>query len=354
MTERAVGKLQGLVSIILDEGNPVSGLRPEILELLALLAAKSGMGAARREDLVTGEVRTNQGLAVSPTMAAMCVEDYARTVVFLRGVYQAIKVAEAKTPSLPVRVLYVGCGPYGTLAVPLMALLSSQCCQFVFLDISQEALSSAQALVTRLGCEDSVVDFVEGDALCYEVSRSWLPDVVVSETMQACLRAESQVAIFRHFFSQVPEAIFVPEEVRVELKLVDTGREFSLVASPLDRDRLEVGTAFVLNRDSLSRWEPGELSVLPGETLTVPSGEVGNRQALLFTRIRTFGELVLSDYDSGLTCPRTLTLAGGRIEAGAVLQFRYLLGEDPELHCEVMAGVKSQENEPSVPDYPRG
>lgn len=328
--------MRELVDAILAQENPVHSLRPEILDLLEVFKSKSRSEWDRKEDLAAGESRTGEGLAVSPSMAAMCVEDYARTVVFLRGVHQAVLEAAKGCEARPVRVLYAGCGPFGTLAVPLMALFAPERCEFVLLDIHEKALEGARRLVTELGYEDSVVDYVEGDALSYEVSSSWLPDVIVSETMQACLDAESQVAIFRHFFRQVPEALFVPAEVRVDLKFVNQEREFSFNGEEAERDRVEAGAVFVLNRESLAAWSEVEGEVLEGMTVRVPD-DVGSRQPLLFTQITTFGDDVLSDYDSGLTCPKMLKF-DGKLNAGAELEFDYLLGENPQLRCRELTG----------------
>ncbi|MGJ8726434.1 MAG: hypothetical protein ACSHYB_17940 [Roseibacillus sp.] len=300
--------------------------------MLELFELYSGAGWERKEDLGAGESRTVEGLAVSPAMAAMCVEDYARTVVFLRGVNEAVLQAMANCKQRPVRVLYAGCGPFGTLAVPLMAVFSPEECEFVFLEIHAKALEGAQQLVAELGFEDSVAEFLLGDALNYGVSRSWVPDVVVSETMQACLDAESQVAIFRHLYRQVPEALFVPAEVRVELKLVNPGREFSFDGKEGGLERVEVGTVFALNCETLAGWGNEEVEVLAGLKVRLPDEGVGTLEPLLFTRITTFGEHILADYDSGLTCPKTLKLVG-ELTAGAELQFEYLLGESPTLRC---------------------
>ena len=88
----------------------------------------------------------------------------------------------------PVGVLYAWCGPFVTLALLLMALLSPAECQFVFLEIHGKASEGAKRLVAGLWFEGAVADFVLGDVLNYEIFRSWVPDVIISATMLACLK----------------------------------------------------------------------------------------------------------------------------------------------------------------------
>ena len=198
MNDGVVEEMRGVAEAILPEGIPAHTLRPEVLRMLEIFEMYSGPHRERNEELAAGESRTDKGLAVSPSMAAMCVEDYARTVVFLRGVYRAVLEAREQQKLGPVGVLYAWCGPFVTLALLLMALLSPAECQFVFLEIHGKASEEAKRLVAGLWFEGAVADFVLGDVLNYEIFRSWVPDVIISETMLACLNTESQVVIFRY------------------------------------------------------------------------------------------------------------------------------------------------------------
>jgi len=78
--------------------------------------------------------------------------------------------------------------------------------------------------------------------------------------MQACLESEPQVAVTRHLLKQAPQAILVPEEVRVDLALVDPSREFDMTAleqkrAPTQRERIPVGSVFVVNRETVRLWD---------------------------------------------------------------------------------------------------
>ena len=120
---RALKRFKQLAETILDQGNPAYTLRPEILEMANLLEGLGTFKTSPHDDISKGETRTKHGLAVSPKMAAMCAEDYMRTIRFIRGTHDAILSIRKESPERPVRILYAGCGPHATLCIPLMVLL---------------------------------------------------------------------------------------------------------------------------------------------------------------------------------------------------------------------------------------
>lgn len=339
-------RLREVTERLLDPGTPPSTLRPEVLELVDLLAA--AVGARSREEAITsGETRLAAGLALSPAMAAMCAEDFVRTIVFLRGLRAAVARHRAGDPGRPTRVLYAGTGPYATLAVPLMCLMDPAEVCFTLLEVHPEALRSAERVVRHFGLGDFVDRTHAVDALAHVVDPAAPPDVILVETMQACLDKEPQVAVVRHLAAQAPAAVLVPEEVRIDLRLVDVGREFSPCSGdgtiiPTDRDRLDLGPVFVLDRAALHTWaELGE-DELPGRRVQAPGAWEDRHQPLLFTTVRVSGDHVLRDYDSGLTSPRVLPVP---LAPGGALEVRYRLGAEPGLSfraAEAPAGYRSR------------
>src|SRR5688500_15794241 len=91
-TERSlVDKLREITLTLLGDTRPAFALRSEVLELKAIFEAAGGMKADAAEDIASGETVTPDGVAISPIMATMCVDDYARTVQFIRGIHSAIR-----------------------------------------------------------------------------------------------------------------------------------------------------------------------------------------------------------------------------------------------------------------------
>lgn len=97
---------------LLDPARPAYTLRTQVLELKSIFEQATGAS-----ELATGETKTECGVAISPAMAAMCVDDFARTVQFLRGTLAAVADLRSTVIERAVRVLYAGCGPWAALAV---------------------------------------------------------------------------------------------------------------------------------------------------------------------------------------------------------------------------------------------
>ena len=335
-----IERLRKAALSLLEPGVPASSLRPEVLEMMAVLASSRGSWSPRTDDIAAGETRTPDGVAISPTMAAMCADDFMRTIAFVRGTHSAIVDARKRTPDRPARVLYAGCGPYATLAMPLMAVLPSTEATFTLLDLHPESIASARAIVDALGLSGSVARYEIADAASHRLDPEQPPDVILVEVMRACLEAEPQVAVTRHLLRQAPHALLVPEEVRIEFTLVDPAREFdpdciaqNRQAAP--RDRIPVGLVFTLSREAAASWAGCPGDQLPGATVRIPESLERRYQAMLFTVIRTRGNHVLRDYDSGLTCPRVPSIQGA-IQPGVAVRFRYALGSHPGLCAEVL------------------
>jgi hypothetical protein len=334
--------MRSVISSILDSQLPACSLRQEVVEMTKILADSGAFSSARHTDISAGETRTSSGLALSPAMAAMCADDFARTIEFIRGTHAAIVDIRKQYPDHPARVLYVGCGPYATLAVPLMAVFSPLEVVFTLLDIHPESIESAKSVVAALGLADSVSHYETMDAGLYQVDPDQPPDVILMEIMQACLSAEPQVALARHLLPQAPRAILIPEEVRIDLALLDPSREFVLdgperEAGDIQRDRIPVASVFVLNRETVRSWKNIRGNRLPGSAARLPDSLEQRYQPMLFTNIRVYQDHVLKDYDSGLTYPRQFT-SGVPAKAGDTIQFHYELGRQPQLKGEVVPG----------------
>jgi hypothetical protein len=333
--------LRSIVSPILDSQRPAHSLRWEVVEMTKILVDSGTFRAAHYADISFGETQTPNGLALSPAMAAMCADDFVRTIEFIRGTHAAIVDIRKLYPVHPVRVLYAGCGPYATLAIPLMTIFSSQEAVFTLLDIHPESIESAKCVVDTLGLADYLAHCETIDAMSYLVDPEQTPDIILIETMQACLASEPQVALTRHFLSQAPNAILIPEEVRVDLVLVDPSHEFVLDgleknAGNIQHDRIPVASVFVVNRDTVNSWKSISSNQLPGSAARLPDSIEQRYQPMLFTNVRVYRNHVLKDYNSGLTYPRQFS-GDKAIKAGDTIHFHYELGRQPRLKGEISA-----------------
>ncbi|RPH32611.1 MAG: class I SAM-dependent methyltransferase [Bacteroidales bacterium] len=245
-------------------------------------------------NLGVGDIHLPSGKAISPSGAAHCLLEMKRTAIFLRGIKQAIDSTVSNGNTL-VRILYAGCGPYATLITPLLHYYSADKIRVTFLDINSESLIAAEKLLKELELGEYAEGFVLADAAVYKVDQPY--DIVISETMQAGLKKEPQVAIMQNLIPQCkPDTIFIPEQITIDVYLRKRGI--------WDGDQLlEEGgeinhlcKLFSVNKISLDCSKYRKVVTLP-QTFNKPY------DLLLYTTIKVFGNEVLGLNDCSLNMP---------------------------------------------------
>jgi hypothetical protein len=333
-------RLTQLTNTILNPTHASTALEDEIVELTRILHRNGTVRFESSDDLAEGETFTNEGRALSPAMAAACAADSVRTVAFIRGLHAAIVDARKASPDRPVRILYVGSGPYALLATPQMTVFSPAEATFTVLDIHEPSVKSAESVISGLNLSSSVASYEVMDAFDYQVSPEQPPDVIVMEIMTAALESEPQVAITRHLMDQKHKAILVPESITVDAYLVDVAKEFTnppRKGFPRGEDqRIHLGTVFEVSTLSVSSWKKAGSDRLPAASIQMPDSIAPGLEPLLYTTVRTYGENVLNEYESGLTMPKALSDTGS-IGAGDTLNMYYRLGSYPGLAVAPLA-----------------
>ncbi len=158
------------------------------------------------------------GVALSSSGAADCVDDYLRTISFIKGIYKALTKLLNDLTKKEINILYAGCGPYATLILPLLPLFDKGRVNAVLLDINASSLESVQNLIATIGLEGYNLQLIEANAITYKISEEFNVDLAISETMHYALTREPQVAISRNIVRQLPpHAIFIPQEIRIDL-----------------------------------------------------------------------------------------------------------------------------------------
>ena len=315
----ARAELAAIARAIADPQRPLASLIGEMERLRRLAERHCGLSMEGPERLTEGESFLASGWAISPMQAALCAREPLRSAAFMRALVLA--VTQRLREDRPVRVLYAGCGPFALLALPAMALLDAGQVQFTLMDVHAQTLDYARGLVGQLGQADHVCAFLCADAAVYRIPADAMPQVIISETMNAALGKEPQVAILRNLHVQAPAAALLPSAVSVHLGLPRRAPGEACV---------EWGSVFALNAQTIMAWqgEAEESGSLPGASIRLPS--VLAQAPRLLTRIRVYGDVLLGDYDCSLNLPLPLpgkpALAGGE-----VLDFSYRLGREPGL-----------------------
>lgn len=259
------------------------------------------------------------GKAISTAAAAHCLLEMMRTTVFLRGINKAISVKLSEANGKPISMLYAGTGPYATLVAPLLLLFNPSEIKVDLLDINQVSLSSAVKVLEQLGLGQFIGSVYLADAAIFKVEKNY--DVVISETMQAALKKEPQVAIMQNLIPQMKkDAIFIPEAITIEAALVSRGKwnEETLMVESVQR--ISLGTILTVDRNHLDVENDPKVVQVPNAI-----GEC--RQLNLYTTIRVFGRHVLDEGDCSLTLP--LRIGGRERVEGETITFWYEQGEVP-------------------------
>lgn len=313
-------ELATIAAALCDPQRTLDSLIGETVRLRQLVERHSLLPMDRQGDCSAGESYLPTGKAISPVQAALCAREPYRSAAFIQGLAQAVR--EKLPAGRPVRVLYAGCGPFALLALPVMAVLGHDQVQFSILEVHADALAYARELIAQLGLTAHVAEFVCADAACYRIPAGAMPDVIVSETMNAALGKEPQVSIMRNLYAQAPAATLLPAAVSVHL---------GLERRQPGETCADWGHIFTLDAAALRAWQegPGEHAArLPAASIRLP--QVLEQAPRLLTRIRVHGDIALGDYESSLNLP--LRLPGKpSMAGGSVLDFHYRLGTQPGL-----------------------
>jgi hypothetical protein len=259
--------------------------------------------------------------------------------------------AQKRFSQRPIEILYAGCGPFATLAVPLTTQFTAADIRFTLLDTHHRSLDSAQRLFGALGLEPFVGNYIQGDATTYIHNSNGPLHMVITETMRDALAKEPQVAITLNLVPQLcPGGILIPEKISIDACLFDLKKEFSMpfcsdeaVAASnnldLHRNRIELGCVFEIGVDNArhlatmrSKDSPSTDARLPAVVLDVPQEADKDLHLMLRTKITVFESAVLREYDSGLTHP-TILHELGRSGTGSRIEFQYILGSNPRFAC---------------------
>ncbi|PAM91692.1 hypothetical protein B4N84_27145 [Flavobacterium sp. IR1] len=258
------------------------------------------------------ETAVKGGIALSSLGAADCVDDYLRTVFFIKGIYKALTQLCHDFPDRSINVLYAGCGPYATLMLPLLPLFNKERINAVLIDINAISIASMQKLVTLIGLDEYQIQLLEADAITYTSPENFSIDLAVSETMDYALTNEPQVAIVQNIAAQLPaHGILIPKEIRVDLMYTFFDQEPYLKNAVTEVEGYKtlqpyphsvfVNRLFTINKELFSKTTP--VYKFESDFYKLPDNFSNHPDVCVFTEIKIFDDVELKTAESYITNP---------------------------------------------------
>ncbi len=326
-------RLDEIVEAIADSARPLDSFGVELMDyglLLRRLLHESHSGFSQPEK-AQGHSLLDSGEALSPWHAAAVTEDQTRTAAFIRGSIRAVQLRLTTDAQRPLHLLEAGCGPLGTLVVPLLTRFGPEKLDVSVIDLHQESIDGTRQVLKALGLSNRIRHAVCGDIR--DVRLETQVDIALSETMNSALSREPQASIARALVRQYPEAILLPQSVRVHLTLLNAQAELSMFP-PQALERIEVGLVFELTAQSALQLTESN-GRLPAARLRVPSEVAPGYFPYLTTTVEVFDGVRISDYQTAITVPAPVE-SPVAIQPGDELQFAYRLGDSPGMECAVV------------------
>ncbi|WP_125723485.1 SAM-dependent methyltransferase [Flavobacterium ustbae] len=284
------------------------------------------------ETLVSG------GIALSSSGAADCVDDYLRTVSFIKGIYKAITKLLTDSTEKNINILYAGCGPFATLILPLLPLFDKGRISAILIDINASSLESVQNFITLIDLEEYDLQLIESNAITYAIPEDFIVDLTISETMDCGLTREPQIAISRNIIKQLSSnAIFIPQEIRIDLaytffdyepyfrKTINEVKGYKeLQPYPY---KVFVDRLFTINKEHFGRENHN--SKIESAFYTLPATFENYPDVCLFTELTIFDDVELKTAESYITNPYCLMSMYG-IRDYSEIKLIYDFGEIPK------------------------
>lgn len=247
------------------------------------------------------------GIALSPLYAKECLDDSIRTIRFIKGIYKALQELKIKFKKERLKILYAGCGPLGTLIIPLLSLSESEKLGITFLDIHEKSVSSLKSIINYLGFQDFVINYCVNDATLYGKEGEDKVHMVVTETMDKGLTKEPQVMITKNLISMLEEGgVLIPEEIKLTVgysflvneKKYNGKKIISHQVSCADNKRNR--ELFTITKNTA--FTEGDFIF---ESEIVPIGVIDKEKpdVCIFTQVKIFDNEVLKSGESYITNP---------------------------------------------------
>jgi hypothetical protein len=309
-----------VTKLIVSDHCTVDETQENVTQLARLLAQTSKMDFKTAEQNV-GSSETDNGVALSPLLAAGCAFNHVRTQQFQRGIHQYLTEARDKTADQkeqrPLDILYAGTGPYATLLFPVLLLHRDLAINLIIIDIYEASTRAVSKLIESAKFVNIQLNSYTDDAT------KWRPesnhpnfDLIISETMDRGLKREPQVSVFKHLSQFLkPEGCLIPKEISISATLTDSHTHCNL------------GTIFNLNKDTSEQLLEQNKAYFEGEVSLNQHHSQEFTKLVISTEINTFGSYFIRRNEIEITTDfsyQYLDLSNAKS-----IPYKYTMDKDP-------------------------
>lgn len=337
MESKNLKSLQEIVSVLLENDDDFLRLTENIKNLKSLFL--KGSQLLEDDEQNRTNVLLESGEAIGPTWAAMCVDDLLRTKRFICGIDAAIQQKQTDANQKPIKILYVGPGPFGTLAMPLIAKYTAEEIQFVFLEVNPNTVNYLKKTIAFFNAEKYVTEIKICDATTIQLNEHKNADVLIVECLQRALEKEPQVAIVYNVLPQLhKDVIMIPEEIKLSIGLSNTEIRQQQITN-IDSSHEDFTTTFApflsLNKQSvLSDAENQNLTFKEHAHTFIPQQLLENDSISIFTNITLYKDFKLTHLQSGLTVPQMIASLSDKNITG--IKAVYKTGKSPHVETTLI------------------
>ncbi len=331
------------VTTLLDVNAEQDVLRQTLITINRLFTDVSHVRGEESDEAKQNNLMLPSGIAISPEFAAMNLRDVLRTAKYMRAIKNAVDKTLERLSGDRVHLVYAGCGPYGTLVLPLLALYKPQQLKVTLLEIQPKSLRSITDICNAMGFGDYIGSIVQTDATAYKHPEDDPIHIVAMECMRHALDREPQVRISMNLAAQlVEDGILIPEEVNVSFYAVDPEIEFNIdgKGDGKEKVRQHLGDVFVLDKYCytlpVEQDSEDEAPYIRASTIKLPDNLLPLLPLMLFTEIRLYDDTMLSWYESGITYPLVVGQQDS-FNPGDEMTFKYRLNNEPVFYYDKTA-----------------
>ena len=333
-------KITHSIKFIIEKNIQYEEIKKHLICINSIFTEISSIRGENSDEAKKNCIILPTGMAISPQFAAMNLRDVIRTSKYLCAVKEAIDISIKREKGKKIHILYPGCGPYGSLVLPILALYSPDQIKVTLIDVQQDSLNSVKKICEKTGLIDFIADIINTDAADYKHPQNDPIHIIVMECMLHALAREPQVSITKNLSSQlVKNGLIIPEKVIVSIYAVDPEKEFGSGYNDVKnkKSRQYINDVFVLDKNAhklkVLKDANSDFHHIKAAEITLPENLNPSDPIMFFTKLKLFKNIFLNFYESGITHP--LIIPGNdNLKNGDKLFFKYRINSYPEFYYE--------------------